>query len=105
MPRFPTGLWVSDFTYVSTWQGFVYVAVLIDVFARMIVGWDVSSTAHTDFVICKILFDIQNGFADIFCLKGNMSIAADQRLDNTTVNNSGQHGRNAAGCRKPRLHT
>ncbi|BCK74678.1 transposase [Acetobacter aceti NRIC 0242] len=47
----PNRLWVSDFTYVSTWQGFVYVAFIIDVFARVIVGWRVSSTAHTDFVL------------------------------------------------------
>jgi transposase InsO family protein len=42
---------VSDFTYVSTWQGFVYVAFVIDVFARRIVGWRVSSSARTDFVL------------------------------------------------------
>lgn len=47
----PDALWVSDFTYVSTWQGFVYVAFVIDVFARCIVGWKVSRTAHTDFVL------------------------------------------------------
>lgn len=47
----PNKLWVSDFTYVSTWHGFVYVAFIIDVFARVIVGWRVSSTAHTDFVL------------------------------------------------------
>ncbi|WP_147061306.1 IS3 family transposase [Kozakia baliensis] len=47
----PNRLWVSDFTYVSTWQGFVYVAFIIDVFAQVIVGWRVSSTAHTDFVL------------------------------------------------------
>jgi transposase InsO family protein len=46
----PNQLWVSDFTYVSTWQGFVYVAFVIDVFARRIVGWRVSSSMHTDFV-------------------------------------------------------
>ena len=44
-------MWVSDFTYVSTWQGFVYVAFVIDVFARRIVGWRVSSSMHTDFVL------------------------------------------------------
>ncbi|WP_374196957.1 DDE-type integrase/transposase/recombinase [Acetobacter sp. P1H12_c] len=44
-------MWVSDFTYVSTWQGFVYVAFIIDVFARVIVGWRVSSTAHIHFVL------------------------------------------------------
>lgn len=47
----PKALWVSDFTYVSTWQDFVYVAFVIDVFARRIVGWKVSSSARTDFVL------------------------------------------------------
>jgi transposase InsO family protein len=47
----PNQLWVSDFTYVSTWQGWQYVAFVIDVFARRIVGWRVSSSMHTDFVL------------------------------------------------------
>jgi len=47
----PNQLWVSDFTYVSTWQGFVYVAFVIDVFARYIVGWRVSRSMHADFVL------------------------------------------------------
>jgi putative transposase len=47
----PNVLWVSDFTYVATWQGFVYVAFVIDVFARRIVGWRVSRTAHAGFVL------------------------------------------------------
>jgi putative transposase len=47
----PNPLWVADFTCVSTWQGFVYVAFVIDVFARCIVGWRVSTTMHTDFVL------------------------------------------------------
>ena len=47
----PNQLWVSDFTYVSTWQGFTYVAFVVDVFSRYIVGWRVSSTMHTDFVL------------------------------------------------------
>ncbi|SCX77094.1 Transposase InsO and inactivated derivatives [Nitrosospira sp. Nsp13] len=47
----PNQLWVSDFTYVSTWQGWLYVAFVIDVFARRIVGWRVSSSIHTDFVL------------------------------------------------------
>jgi transposase InsO family protein len=47
----PNQLWVSDFTYVSTWQGWLYVAFVIDVFARRIVGWRVSSSMHTDFVL------------------------------------------------------
>ncbi|MFD0939007.1 IS3 family transposase, partial [Methylobacterium trifolii] len=49
-PR-PNALWVSDFTYVATWSGFVYVAFVIDVFARRIVGWRVSRTAHATFVL------------------------------------------------------
>jgi putative transposase len=47
----PNMLWVSDFTYVSTWQGFVYVAFVIDTFADRIVGWRVSRSAKTDFVL------------------------------------------------------
>nr|WP_249439293.1 IS3 family transposase [Escherichia coli] len=46
----PDQLWVADFTYVSTWQGFVYVAFIIDVFAEYIVGWRVSSSMETTFV-------------------------------------------------------
>jgi putative transposase len=49
-PR-PNALWVSDFTYVATWQGFVYVAFVIDTFARRIVGWRVSRSAETGFVL------------------------------------------------------
>jgi len=47
----PNVLWVSDFTYVATWQGFVYVAFVIDVFARRIVGWRASRTATAGFVL------------------------------------------------------
>jgi putative transposase len=47
----PNMLWVSDFTYVATWQGFVHVAFVIDAFARRIVGWRVSRTAHAGFVL------------------------------------------------------
>ena len=47
----PNQLWVADFTYVATWRGFVYVAFVVDVFARRIVGWRVSPTLVTDFVL------------------------------------------------------
>ena len=47
----PNQLWVSDFTYVSSWQGMVYVAFVIDVFARKIVGWRVSTSMTTSFVL------------------------------------------------------
>jgi transposase InsO family protein len=47
----PNALWVSDFTYVATWSGFVYVAFVIDAFARRIVGWRASRVAHASFVL------------------------------------------------------
>jgi putative transposase len=47
----PNQLWISDFTYVSTWQGWVYVAFVVDVFSRRIVGWRQSSSMHTEFVL------------------------------------------------------
>ncbi|HBY3957845.1 TPA: IS3 family transposase [Klebsiella quasipneumoniae] len=47
----PDQLWVADFTYVSTWQGFAYVAFIIDVFAGRIVGWRVSSSMETTFIL------------------------------------------------------
>jgi transposase InsO family protein len=47
----PNLLWLSDFTYVSTWSGFVYVAFVIDAYARCIVGWRISRTAHANFVL------------------------------------------------------
>ena len=47
----PNQLWVADFTYVATYRGFVYVAFVIDVFARRIVGWRVAASLRTDFVL------------------------------------------------------
>ena len=47
----PNRLWVADFTYVATWSGFVYVAFVIDAYARRIVGWRVSRSARADFVL------------------------------------------------------
>lgn len=49
-PR-PNALWVSDLTYVATWQGFVHVAFVIDAYARRIVGWRVSSSLRTDIAL------------------------------------------------------
>jgi transposase InsO family protein len=49
-PR-PNVLWLSDFTYVATWTGFVYVAFVIDAYARRIVGWRASRAAHAGFVL------------------------------------------------------
>jgi putative transposase len=47
----PNHLWVADLTYVATWRGFVYVAFVVDVFARRIVGWRVTDSLQTDFVL------------------------------------------------------
>jgi transposase InsO family protein len=56
----PNMLWVADFTYVSTWSGFVYVAFVIDAYARRIVGWRVSRTAHASFVLDALEQALQN---------------------------------------------
>lgn len=47
----PNALWLADFTYVATWQGVAYVAFIIDAFARRVIGWRVSRSARTDFVL------------------------------------------------------
>ena len=47
----PNRLWVSDITYVATWRGFVYVAFVIDAFARRIVGWRVSNSLRSDLAL------------------------------------------------------
>src|SRR2546422_2881255 len=47
----PNQLWVADLTYVATWRGFVFVAFVIDVFARRIVGWRASSSLRTDLAL------------------------------------------------------
>ena len=63
----PNQLWVSDFTYVSTWQGWLYVAFVIDVYARRIVGWRVSRSMHSDFVLDALeqaLYDRQPEHAE-----------------------------------------
>src|SRR5439155_15589981 len=63
----PNQLWVSDFTYVSTWQGWLYVAFVIDVFARRIVGWRVSCATRTVFVLDAIehaLYELLPGHTD-----------------------------------------
>ena len=50
-PRAPDRLWVADFTYVSTWSGWVYVAFVVDAYARRILGWSASTSMTTDFVL------------------------------------------------------
>jgi putative transposase len=63
----PNALWVSDFTYVATWRGFVYVAFVIDVFARRIVGWRASSSLRSDLALDALeqaLYDRQETLTD-----------------------------------------
>lgn len=88
----PNQLWVSDFTYVSTWQGWLYVAFVIDVYARRIVGWRVSRTMQTDFVLDALeqaLFDRQPVANDLIhhSDRGSqyVSIRYTERLDQAGV--------------------
>ncbi len=63
----PNELWVSDFTYVSTWQGWLFVAFVIDVYARRIVGWRVSNSMRTNFALDALeqaLYDRQPQLSD-----------------------------------------
>lgn len=74
----PNQLWVSDFTNVSTWQGWLYVAFVIDVFARRIVGWRVSSSMRTDFVLDALeqaLYDRQPERSDALIHHSNRGVA------------------------------
>lgn len=65
----PNQLWVSDLTYVATWRGFVYVAFVIDVFSRRIVGWRVSSSLRSDLAL--------DALEQAICERGR---ATDERL-------------------------
>lgn len=70
----PNQLWVSDLTYVATWRGFVYVAFVIDVFARRIVGWRATSSLRSDLALDALeqaLYDREldgpRGFSEAWC--------------------------------------
>ncbi|BAO82296.1 transposase and inactivated derivatives [Serpentinimonas maccroryi] len=88
----PNELWVSDFTYVSTWQGWLYVAFVIDVYARRIVGWRVSRSMQTDFVLDALepaLYDRQPAAHALthHCDRGSqyVSIRYTERLDQAGI--------------------
>ena len=89
----PNRLWVSDFTYVSTWGGFVYVAFVIDVYARYIVGWRVSRTAHTSFVLDAL----QQALHDRRPTRGGGLIHHSDRGSQGGFNRSSQH-QQFGGC-------
>ena len=115
----PNQLWVSDFTYVSTWQGWLYVAFVIDVYARRIVGWRVSSSMHTQFVLDALeqaLYARQperNGALIHHSDRGSqyVSIRYSERLAEAGIESSvGSNGtatttpwpRRSTGCTRPR---
>ena len=56
----PNELWVSDFTYVPTWSGFVYAAFIIDVFSRIVVGWRVAASMTTEMVMDALEMAVWN---------------------------------------------
>jgi transposase InsO family protein len=91
-PR-PNVLWLSDFTYVATWQGFVYVAFVIDAYARRIVGWRVSRTAHAGFVLDAL----EQALADRRPVQGGGLIHHSDRGVQGGFNRSSQHP-GAGGC-------
>ena len=74
-------LWVSDFTYVATWQGIVYVAFVIDVFVRRIVGWRVSRTAHAGFVLDAL----EQALHDRRPARGGLTHHSDKGLQYVTI--------------------
>ena len=80
----PNRLWLSDFTHVATWTGFVYVALVIDAYARRIVGWRVSRTAHAGFVLDAL---------EQACTSGARSIAAASSTTQTAGPRADSSGR------------
>jgi transposase InsO family protein len=82
----PIQLWVADFTYVATWRGFVYVAFVIDVFSRRVVGWRVSTSMRTDLdldALEQALYDREIDGKLIYhsdCGRQYLSIAYTERL-------------------------
>jgi len=90
-PR-PNALWVSDFTYVATWAGFVYVAFVIDTFARRIVGWRASRTAHAGFVLDAL----EQALCERRPLRGGLVHHSDRGVQGE-LNWSSQH-LEAGGC-------
>jgi len=89
----PDQLWVADITYVAAWTGFVYVAFVIDVFARRIVGWRVSTTMTTDFVLDALeqaLYDRQPAAEDALIHHSDrgsqyVSIRSSERLAEASI--------------------
>lgn len=93
-------LWVSDFTYVATWQGFVYVAFVIDTFARRIVGWRVSRTTYAGFVLDAL----EQALHDRRPVEGTGLVHHSDRGVQLGLNRSSQHHpeRTAGPRRAPR---
>jgi putative transposase len=92
----PNMLWVSDFTYVATWTGFVYVAFVIDTYARRIVGWRVSRTAHASFVLDAL----EQALHDRRPVQGSRLVHHSDRGCQGGFKRSSQH-LNEGGCDEP----
>lgn len=94
-PR-PNALWVSDFTYVATWSGFAYVAFIIDAYARRIVGWRVSRTAHTGFVLDAL----EQALHERRPLRGGGLVHHSDRGSQLRLNRSSQHHHDLLAARR-----
>jgi putative transposase len=94
----PNMLWLSDFTYVATWAGFVYVAFVIDAYARRIVGWRVSRTAHASFVLDALEQALHE--------RGGLVHHSDRGVQGRRVRNAGMGGlvQQSAASRTDRKH-
>jgi transposase InsO family protein len=83
----PNQLWVADFTYVATWRGMVYVAFVIDVFSRRVVGWRASASMRTDLALDALdqaLYDRQTD-AGLVCVVRSTFNETVKRLDGRQV--------------------
>ena len=97
----PNQLWLADLTYVATWRGFVYVAFVVDAFARRIVGWRVTQTLRTDLVLDALeqaLYDRPLGSAPALVHHSDRGVQL--RFDPLHRTLGG--GRDRALCRQPR---
>jgi hypothetical protein len=98
-PR-PNALWGSDFTYVATWSGFAYVAFIIDAYARRIVGWRVSRTAHTSFVLDALEQALHERGARCIAAASCITATGAARVDSRDRRNTMLEGDAMAGRRR-----
>ena len=103
----PNQLWVSDFTYVTTWRGFVYVAFVIDVFARRIVGWRASTSMRTDLALDALeqaLYDRETD-APLVVLSGVNKHFGDRPSGVAVIRTTTRSRNPSSGSTKPKSFT